>query len=438
MDPSSQEESDLIKEMQDKCRFKKSPNNNNEEDFESVYAEAACDGRISGASNESAFSSGAGSEEIENNSTLSDNNSSSGRSSSNRENQSLEFDHKILNPYCNLVPETKEANELVNQVRLKFLDSLKDISNVYELYDKLDIDELKKPLPPPDKQEQSLGFRLISRYLRFHHLEDNNNNSNDKKREKDINSAVDGLKDFLLLRKNYNLSSCAEEHFSKEFYILSGALQFGYDKNHTPVLHLRAHVHRKWSIKFDDTFRRFVAWQLNVITKSNHGAGEIKKFNPYNTIECDGSFGICFDCINVSYSCLDMDFLRFLVRLLVHYYPTYCRYAICVDLPWLFRSVWKLVRSWLPEEAQKTVQLITSKELIEYIDEDQIPNSIRFNDKKASEKPIKNKHPLPKNWDSIKGIEEFADELNISSSELKQFKSHVEKVMQEYIQLGAL
>lgn len=436
MDPTlRKEESDLIKEMQNKCKLKKS--NNNEEDFENVYAsEATSNGRISGASNESAFSSGAGSDETEN-SAISDNNSTSGRSSANRENSSpIEHDHKInLNPYCNLIPETEEASKLVDEVRVKFLEDLKDISNVYELYNKLDIDELKKPLLPPNKQEQSLGFRLISRYLSFHHI---NENKLTKKREKDIASAVENLKELLVLRQSFHLSTAREDQFSREFYLLSGIFPFGHDKNHTPVLYLRAHIHRRWSSKIDETFRRYIAWQINLITKSHHNAGEIKKFNPYNPIEKDGSFGICFDCVNVSYSCLDMDCLRFLVRILVNYYPTYCRYAVCVDLPWLFRSVWKLVRSWLPEEAQKTVQLITSKELVEYIDEDQIPNSIRFNDKKASEKPVENKHQLPKNWDSIKGIEEFADELNISSTELKQFKSHAEKIAKEYKQLGAL
>lgn len=443
----NQEEIDLVKEMHEKCRFadERSANNedrheadsNNEDFFDSNYSQQLPteNGRISGGSRESAFSSGLASDESSQPDSY--NNSLSGRSSTNRDSQFDEL--KLINTSPNLAPEVTQALELVESVRVKFLDSLKD--NPAELYDSLDVAELKKPLiAETSKQEQSLTFRLIERFLDFRKISSSshsNENNPEKRLAKEIDTAVEKLHDLLKFRRQYQLSSVSADQFTREFHILSGAFTFGHDRNNLPVLYLRASVHRKWSPKLDDTFRRWVAWQMNELTKSNHGA-RVNKTVSLSGLEKDGSFGICFDCLHVSYSCLDMDFLRFLVRVLVSYYPTYCRYALCVDLPWLFRSVWKLVRSWLPQDAQSTVLLITSKELLEFIDEDQIPNSIKVNDLKASEKPIKNRHYLPENFDSLKDIDQLAKELNVGANEVKQFKAHVAKVRKDYELAGAL
>lgn len=436
-----------MKEMHEKCGFadeqpdasanKQEADKNNEDFFDSEYPQQLPteNGRISGGSRESAFSSGLASDESSQPDSY--NNSLSGRSSTNRDNQFDEL--KLINTSSNIAPEVSRTLELVDSVRVKFLDSLKEYPA--DSYDTLDISELKKPMiTETSKQEQSLTFRLIERFLDFRKISsisDSNENNSEKRLAKEIDTAVERLHDLLKFRKQYQLSSVSCDQFTREFHILSGAFTFGHDRNNLPVLYLRASVHRKWSPKLDDAFRRWVAWQMNELTKSNHGA-QVNKTVGLSGLEKDGSFGICFDCLHVSYSCLDMDFLRFLVRVLVSYYPTYCRYALCVDLPWLFRSVWKLVRSWLPQDAQSTVLLITSKELLEFIDEDQIPNSIKVNDLEASEKPIKNRHYLPKDFDSLRDIEQVAKELNLGANEVKQFKAHVAKVKKDYELCGAL
>lgn len=422
MTQRQQEEMNLAKSMQDRCKLGTEStilsNNNNEDDYSD-------DGTQSGRqSRESAFESEGQSSNTDD--SLSENNESSGRSSTLG-------DVKTLNPHSNLVPEIATAMAWVDLVRTKFLEQLREDENKADgLYEDADLDELAKPLPAPQEQEQSLAFRLISRYLDFRPIM-----INPKLDTQKADAAVESLRDLLKFRKHYQLNHVLPEQFSKEFFLMNGIFRFGCDKTGLPVIYIRARVHRKWSAKFDDTFRRYVAWQVNMITKSYQGA-QVNKAASKSGLEKDGSFGVCFDCFHVTYSCLDMDFLRYLVRLFVHYYPTYCRYALCVDLPWLFRSVWKLVRSWLPEESRDLVQLITSKELTDYIEEDQIPNSMRINDLPASEKSVKGRHQFPKNYDSIRDIDGLGKELGMSTSEIKQFRAHAEKVRKEYEQLGAL
>lgn len=348
---------------------------------------------------------------------------------------------KSLNAHPNLVPLTQESTQLVEQVREKFYELIKKMAaeQIDDEYDPLDIIELAEPIVHESSGEQSrLAQRLITRYLNFDVILSRDEPLAHRDTERDIEAAVASLDELLKFRRHYALSDVRHDQFAREFYMLSGIFPFGQDKNELPVLYLRARVHRRWSTHLDEAFRRYVAWQLDELTKSNHGHTQLRRSIGANGIEKDGSFGICFDCLHVSYSCLDMDFLRFLVRVLVHYYPTYCRYALCVDLPWLFRSVWKLVRGWLPEEAQESVQLITSDQLIEYIDEDQIPNSMKLSNRKTSDKRAQNKHRLPADWHSVPSIDALASELELETSEIKKFKAHVDKVRKEYEQLGAI
>lgn len=373
--------------------------------------------------------------------------SSSGRSSSNSTDERTDTPDsqtssvaaaasiQVLNPHNNHFP--LKFVHLTEKLRVRFLEEQENTKeeDSSSLFDPYDIDALRRQTIPTVAPEQSVAFRWISRFINCKILLDAG--STDERIQKELDEALERLKDFMKFRAQYQVSHARADQFASEFYIMMGAFPFGVDKMGVPVLYLRARIHRRWSAKLNESFQRYVAWQIDCITKS-HPDSKVAKSVGSSGREKDGSFGICFDCLSVSYSCLDMDFLRYLVRVLVHSYPTYCRYALCVDLPWLFRSVWKLVRSWLPEDAQNSVQLITSKQLTEFIDADQIPNSIRFNDAKSSEKPTKNKHPLPENYSSIRGIKEFAEELKLSQSEVKQFLAHIDKIKKEYEQLGAI
>jgi hypothetical protein len=491
MDPRIEEAQELVTSLRTKCQLKKEKllrkqkrfsnnnGNNNDENYKNNYeannddhddvsgTSPTCDNRSSNGrlsrnsgsgTNESAFSSasseGEDSETNETDRSLSSaasQSSSSGRSSASQcvdssastmlpSNESNgENNVKQLNTVCNLTPVNQFARDLAEQVRSRFVESLRADSD--DKYEQADLDELNNTLSeaPIDHMEQILSFRLISRFLNFKQIKElhADQERNQEAISKALDEAVAKLKELLLFRHQYRLTNVLDDQFCKEIHMLHGIFPFGCDKNNLPVLYLRARVHRRWSRELDESFRRYVAWQVNLITKSYSGA-TVKQSIGKNGIEKDGSFGICFDCLNVSYSCVDMDFLGYLVKLLVNYYPTYCRYALCVDLPWLFRSVWKMVRSWLPEDARNTVQLITSKQMLDFIDEDQIPNSIKVNDLAPADKPDNLKHKLPNNIETIRGIEEFAKDLNLSSSEVKQFKAHVEKVRKEYERMGAI
>lgn len=76
--------------------------------------------------------------------------------------------------------------------------------------------------------------------------------------------------------------------------------------------------------------------------------------------------------------------------------------------------------------------------MTEFIDEDQIPNSIRINNLLASEKPEMREHKLLENWNSIRDVDDMAKVMQLSQTKIKQFKFPLGKVLKEHEQLGAL
>lgn len=394
--------------------------NNNDDEYRGSYIIDGSTGDIPNGrvSRESAFSSDGAYDE-------SSSGSASGRSSANQEPICKK---SLIKPVRTVIPELDEVRDIVERLRTKFLQTYESSR---DKFDEADWEELSKPVPPITEAEHSLGFRLLSRYFNFNSL------LSKGVTDEDIDKACNQLVELLIFRRRYDVLNTTVDDFPKEFYQIKGLFQFGRDINNLPVVYMRARWHRRWAPKLDDLFRKYATWQFNTITKSFREAKIGQPLDTEGRVK-DGSFGICFDCSGVSYACIDLDFMRFLVKILVEYYPTYCQYCLSIDLPWLFRSIWKLVRSWLPEEAQNSVHLITAKELPAFIPEDQIPNCIPYNDMRAEEKPAKNKHDYPANYSSLRTLEDMAKELNISPSEVKQAKAHLEKVCKEYKRMGAI
>lgn len=432
-------------------------NNNNDDDFENEYStttivEGDNSGRISGASYESAFEETNSLNDSRSSSQQTDqfsSSSSSGRSSSTSDSSSEQGDLSVTRDH------DKYVFSIIERVRNLFLVNYEKSSpsvqknnckenkceSVNE-YDELDLEALMKPLTHRNL-ECHLAFRLISRYIDLVSIRAASDQQQDEStqtqqtqiieeflisKDEDIKKAVDSLSEFLKFRLKFQLNHIKSDHFPKEFFQLNGIFTFGKDRNNIPVLYISAHVHRKWSTKLDLLFRRYVTWHMDRVTGSSLDS------------ERSRPFAMCFDCNSIGYSNIDIDFLKFLVVILLNYYPMFCQYCLIKDNPWVFRSIWTLVKTWLPEEARNVVHLITAKQLTEFIDPDQIPNSMKVNDFGETGEEIKTnsgRFEFPINWDSMKDISGFSQELNMTQDEVRKFKNHVSKIEKEYLSLGA-
>lgn len=392
------------------------------------------DGRISGGSRESAFSSAPSdeSDSSKNLSSLNDLNHNPTSTSRFSPVSSMISDCDV--DYL----ESKEKIALLLKIVIdSFFKFAKiDISNrsALEQYDKLDLEALLEPLDLT-RIEYHMAYKLTIRFIHhlrlsteFASLESLNNGTFLKQNQDYITKVCENLSDLLKFRKFYELNHATLEQFPLEFLKLNGIFTFGHDKNNIPVLYISAHVHRKWSPKLDELFKRYVAWHVNRVTGST-----------LNTTEKMGHFVMCFDCNSIGYSNIDLEFLKFLVQLLLNYYPRSCKLCLIKDNPWVFRSVWSMAKSWLTEEARNAVELITAKQLTDFIPEDQIPNSMKTtNFPSQSSRLESGRFTFPSNFKDMRSIDEFAKDLDLNQDEIRKLKLHVDKIQQEYKSLGAI
>ena len=83
---------------------------------------------------------------------------------------------------------------------------------------------------------------------------------------------------------------------------------------------------------------------------------------------------LIFDCTDAELSNVDNDLLMFIISLLRNYYPIILNTVLVYELPSILNYVLKLVHSWLPEDHQKCIDVITKKELNDYVEVDQLPD----------------------------------------------------------------
>lgn len=324
--------------------------------------------------------------------------------------------------------------DVVERIRVKFLDSIDEVNQ----YSELDIDEFRNPITA-NNVDSSLGYRFIARFL-VDSSEQKKDLSISKKEENlkpqdEESKVINRLSEFLKFRERYKLADCRSDQFMKEFYLLNEVFTFGLDKKGLPVLYLASQAHRRWSKKLDQSIKRFVAWHLDSVTNSNSSKDLVQ--GDSTSRSSIGWFVLCYDCTGITLANVDMDLLKFLVDLMLNYYPKYCRYCLLHNLPWLFRSIWALVRSWLPQDARESVHLTDKKQLTNFIDVNQLPKTLRSSDE-VNENSSEGTFKLPENWSEMKNIDDYANLLELNSEEINAFKSHVSNTVHRYKELGAL
>ncbi|KAG9510104.1 Motile sperm domain-containing protein 2 [Fragariocoptes setiger] len=316
---------------------------------------------------------------LEREDTNNNNNNSNNNNNDSNNNNNDNANNNHLDNQCDENDNTDSARmqELIGKIRYKFLEKnylLDLLSLAHKQKDnsnRIDLSQYKQyDYSIEDVMNLINDDTLIRCHIGQPPNNDNNNCSTNLSHTINIDDCVKAIDETLKWRKSIQLDRLSDESFPLEFYQMNGLFVQGTDKHRLPVMYMRAQAHRKWSPKLDEMFKKFVAYQIERVTRANASNG--------------GAFTICFDCRGSNYACLDIEFLRYLSRLLVQYYPSACRYAVVVELPWIFRSVWKLVRTWLPPEAQESVKFVPLKQLHEIIDQENLPTCMLAADAQAT------------------------------------------------------
>ena len=92
-------------------------------------------------------------------------------------------------------------------------------------------------------------------------------------------------------------------------------------------------------------------------------------------VEVNGKgMAIVFDCQDAGIGNADMDMLWFLISSMNKYYPKGLSYILVYELPWILNAVWKIARSWIPEEQRKLIKFANKEEIFDFIDKENLPD----------------------------------------------------------------
>lgn len=228
-----------------------------------------------------------------------------------------------------ITEELIEVDEKVSKIRKIFLEDF-ELNN--ELYDECDVLRVRQ------------SDWTVKRFL----LSNNNNEE----------AALKSLTEALQWKKSYGVNTRTDQYFPEDFYKIGGIFQYETDKNGLPLLYVRVCVHHKVQ-ELIELIRQFFVHLVNKIDVSS-----------------GGEWAVVFDSSNSGISNVDMDFSRFIVQVLQHYYPKGYKYVLIYNMPWIMVAFWKITRAWVADEVKQLIKFANGPQIFDFIDAESVPQYI--------------------------------------------------------------
>lgn len=168
--------------------------------------------------------------------------------------------------------------------------------------------------------------------------------------KEDAESTISAIKGVLEWRKNYDLSDLKEEDFPEEFRKSEVFVTQGQDVEKNVMVYIRVKLFNKGEHPIEDV-KKYLAFLLDRVDRETRGDG----------------WALCFDCRDAGISNVDMELLKFVVQALTNYFVENCRYVLIYDMPWILSSIWKIVKSWLPQEHRDAVKFASKKDIGSFV-----------------------------------------------------------------------
>eukprot|EP00118_Oscarella_pearsei_P003974 m.16507 g.16507 ORF g.16507 m.16507 type:complete len:540 (+) comp26973_c0_seq1:46-1665(+) len=172
----------------------------------------------------------------------------------------------------------------------------------------------------------------------------------------DIAKALEMLIKSLKWRKTFGVNDLSKENIEKFFFELGVGYVHGKDKKGNSVLILTIKHHKKDATRLAQ-LKRFVVFSLDEQARS---------LPPHVKLT------VIFDMTDVGLAQVDMDFLRFFIDCFKYYFPNMLECLLVYNIPFMLQAVWKIVKSWLSEEARQKVKFVKKADILNYVEKDQL------------------------------------------------------------------
>ncbi|XP_054157655.1 motile sperm domain-containing protein 2-like [Oppia nitens] len=175
--------------------------------------------------------------------------------------------------------------------------------------------------------------------------------------KRQIEPSLEMLKNCMRWRHELQIPVLKETDFPQEFYKIGGVFSYCKDRDGNGMIYMRIKLHRKIP-ELDLALKQFVIYTMNKVDVEVNGNG----------------MAIVFDCKDAGVSNVDMDMLWFLISSMNKYYPKGLSYILVYELPWILNAVWKIAKSWIPEEQRKLIKFANKDDIENYVDKQNLPD----------------------------------------------------------------
>lgn len=216
-----------------------------------------------------------------------------------------------------------------------------------------DIEELRRRLVeeaerdpdqfhPADLQKMSDCDELCRRFIRQKRL--------------NLDEAFQMAKNALIWRKKFEVNDITEASLPQVYFDFGAMFPLGKDKYGSQIIYHRVKLHRKHE-RMALQHRRFLVFWVE------------KLLYELNCVR----LSFVLDLGESGYGNMDMDLIGFLISLFKEYYPWALGFIMVYDMPWLFNTAWKAIKSWVPAEGVERIKFVDRNTITNYISPENLP-----------------------------------------------------------------
>lgn len=214
-----------------------------------------------------------------------------------------------------------------------------------------------------------------------------------------------------------------DSDFPAEFYQVGTLFAYLPDKEQNNVIIARLRSNKRdptGSTIVDKLVKNYFVFQFEKIVSQYPNRG----------------INLIFDCYNASLSNVDLGMARYIINVLNNYYSGTVFFSllaelvfivallgvisnVCLyELPWIFNTVWGLVKSWLDDDSKRIVRFLSAKDITDVIDPGHLPEYM-------GGKGTKDFRVIPKNVLSFKN---HPNHFGIAIKDVKKITDHYKKL----------
>ena len=161
-----------------------------------------------------------------------------------------------------------------------------------------------------------------------------------------VENAVNLVIDTFKWRKDFGVNDITEDDIDSDILDRGSLYYHNRDKKGSKLLVFCIRKHNKDAKKMD-IMKKMLIYILERLEKEEDG----KKIT------------IIFDSEGAGISNFDLEQVKFLIHVLISYYPNFVEKILVFEMPWILNTAWKIIKSILPPPAVARIKFVTKNNI---------------------------------------------------------------------------